>query len=662
MHVPFMATAAQMRLFPPDPSWDTQTIISYVMASILGNHRAISIFRGQDFGLPTQDIELLYGEPELPAFVENNWVVVPNVMGEAPLYGSSGFGNFFNNYTWTMSLLHDELYVGTMDWSYLAADGITEIFFAILSEILGGSIDLPPGLTLPLPNGTPGADLWRFMDSNSPAEPINEEGVGNHTNYGIRTMLTSPDDRLFLGSANPMNLLTYPEDFRAGGWELIEMIEIPQLPDLRVSKTDNYAPQSVPPGEVFTYTIEVENWGYYTATNVQVYDTLPPQVTYNNGSPDCVEFTPGELTCSLGDMLPYDGITPDVATTSFTVTAPAEPTWLYNEFYVVNNYGDDYWPDNENSLETVVDYTTDFEISKAASQESVLPGDLVTFTLTVNNNGPDDFYTGSSLLVSQNEGIFIPWIGSAFPYPSQMMELSGVNGMVDSARVTLHGLTHVRTSDLHIMLVSPENTKVMLMSGAGGGLNFNTDLELVFDDEADYYLPQTTGILSGTWKPTDYSGLNPFPLPAPIGPITDTLSAFEGENPDGIWELYVYDSALLYSGQIDHGWTLDLTLKRTVTVSDTLPTGLILTDTIAPEWDCVDLLGVETCTRDSFEAGESFQIELVAEYDFIEAETITNIAEVATGAFDPVSVNNTAAVDVNLKTITKLWFPMIYKE
>lgn len=213
MHVPMMATAVQMQLFPPDPLWDDETTISYLLASIMGNHRAISIFRGSDFGLPTQDVELLYGETELPSYVNNNWVIIPNNMGEVPLYGGSGFGNFFNNYTWTMSILHDELYIGTMDWSYLAEEGLNEF------------IGLPEDVILPFPLGNPGADLWRFRDTVSAAEPIHQYGVGNQTNYGIRTMLTSPDDRLFLGSANPMNLLTSPPDYPAGGWELIEMRE-----------------------------------------------------------------------------------------------------------------------------------------------------------------------------------------------------------------------------------------------------------------------------------------------------------------------------------------------------------------------------------------------------------------------------------------------------
>lgn len=45
--------------------------------------------------------------------------------------------------------------------------------------------------------------------------------MGNPSSYGIRTMLSSGDG-LYLGMANPMNLLTAPGK-PMGGWELIQV-------------------------------------------------------------------------------------------------------------------------------------------------------------------------------------------------------------------------------------------------------------------------------------------------------------------------------------------------------------------------------------------------------------------------------------------------------
>jgi hypothetical protein len=65
-----------------------------------------------------------------------------------------------------------------------------------------------------------GADLWSYTGDEQPAYPLTLTGAGNVANYGIRTMITVGED-LYLGSANPMNLLMGKPK---GGWELIKAI------------------------------------------------------------------------------------------------------------------------------------------------------------------------------------------------------------------------------------------------------------------------------------------------------------------------------------------------------------------------------------------------------------------------------------------------------
>jgi hypothetical protein len=208
MHVPFLATLVHFNVYGA-PESPVQTV-----AALLGTHRAVAVFRGRDFGTEGQEIELLYGSALLPAYVPPvGWLIVPNSMGTAPLWGSAGLGNFYNNYTWTMEVHDGQLFVGTMDWSYLLDDGLPQI-----REYLG----IPPEVPIPLPAGEHGADLYRFSSSASPAEAESLDGVGNPTNYGIRTMIAG--DALYLGMANPMNLLTDPGDeLPEGGWELIRL-------------------------------------------------------------------------------------------------------------------------------------------------------------------------------------------------------------------------------------------------------------------------------------------------------------------------------------------------------------------------------------------------------------------------------------------------------
>ena len=229
MHVPMLSALAHLNYYGPPA---TQEELLYLL---LGTYRPISIFRGDNFGTPGQDIDLLYGMPQLPAYWPpipgmGSWQMMDNNMGGSlPLYGVSGFGNPFNNYTWTMDVFDDQLYVGTMDWSYL-----------VLKDVLE---NLPPDLPFDCesqfspevcsqleiaydqfvntfdPNVFYGADLYRFPSQYLPAIPESIAGVGNPTNYGVRTMIG--DYALHLGMANPMNLLACPlDDSPEGGWEL----------------------------------------------------------------------------------------------------------------------------------------------------------------------------------------------------------------------------------------------------------------------------------------------------------------------------------------------------------------------------------------------------------------------------------------------------------
>jgi hypothetical protein len=235
MHVPLLSTMAHFRAYG-QPEGENA-----LMDSVLGTYRAISIFRGKDFGTPEQNVDILYGMEEMPvyqpspepipdppsvpknakAYTGGSWVFADNNMGKAPIFGSSGFSNPFNNYTWTMAVFENKLYIGTMDWSYLASDGLT-VAEDYIEEFLGEDIELPIDINDIDLSDYWGADLMVISASGQAAEPEDLKGVGNYTNYGIRTMLS--DDALYIGMANPMNLLTNPDDnLPEGGWELLKL-------------------------------------------------------------------------------------------------------------------------------------------------------------------------------------------------------------------------------------------------------------------------------------------------------------------------------------------------------------------------------------------------------------------------------------------------------
>lgn len=204
-----------------DPGNPADIDLEALMKAIVGAHRPISIFRGREFGLPSEEMEVLYGLETMPAFVENplpggperTWVVLPNGMG-VPVYGDAGFGNPFNAYTWTMDVYDEKLFVGTMDWSHMLMGimlpGILQDIISPLPELELSGMDF-------------GADLYVFHDTESPAVELSKNGIHNRFSYGARTMVAA-EDGLYLGMANASNVATDLTDLNPeGGWELIRL-------------------------------------------------------------------------------------------------------------------------------------------------------------------------------------------------------------------------------------------------------------------------------------------------------------------------------------------------------------------------------------------------------------------------------------------------------
>jgi hypothetical protein len=185
--------------------------------AVINTFRSATVFSGTNFTSGTPTINLLYGQSTF--FVYNpttqQWVATPNNMGGTkPAFGPSGFGNPYNNYIWTMAQFNNKLYVGTMDWSYIAADA-----FYFVKQSQGQPL---PDITKLIPPQQYGADLYSFSNTTSAAVAESVNGLGNYLNYGIRAILVNGSASLLLGTANPQNTATTSTTAPHGGWELIE--------------------------------------------------------------------------------------------------------------------------------------------------------------------------------------------------------------------------------------------------------------------------------------------------------------------------------------------------------------------------------------------------------------------------------------------------------
>ncbi|MGX5576375.1 proprotein convertase P-domain-containing protein, partial [Bacillus toyonensis] len=151
-----------------------------------------------------------------------------------------------------------------------------------------------------------------------------------------------------------------------------------------------------------------------------------------------------------------------------------------------------------------------------------------------------------------NPAIIINDHTTATPYPASI-EIAEEFTLVGKVTVTLQNMNHTHSSDIHILLVGPQGQTVLLMAQAGNDeLN---NVTLTFDDAASTQLPESEQIVSGTYQATNYGGVDPFPAPAPIPPYGATLSVFDGTNPNGTWNLFVFDRGVNDVGCIA-GWKI----------------------------------------------------------------------------------------------------------
>jgi subtilisin-like proprotein convertase family protein len=153
--------------------------------------------------------------------------------------------------------------------------------------------------------------------------------------------------------------------------------------------------------------------------------------------------------------------------------------------------------------------------------------------------------------------------GPASLYPSTVI-IEEMPGLITRVSVSVLGLNHSFPADIDILLVGPGDNKVMLMSDAGG--SFPIDEANVTFADGFPQVPNSAQIVTATYSPANW-GLTAdiFPSPAPPAPYLIGLTNFTGLDPNGAWQLYVFDDALESVGSINNGWEL------TVTSAEVLP-------------------------------------------------------------------------------------------
>lgn len=238
--------------------------------------------------------------------------------------------------------------------------------------------------------------LWEWMDAtmtNGVGNPIvtTQESAGwSLMRRDISAYAGQNVEFLFhLDSDNSTNLDGFAiDDVMITGCRLL-------VADVGVTKTAN--PSPVTAGDPLTYTLSISNVGPDAAASTIVTDALPADVTFVSANPAvCAEGPTDTLVCNLGSV-PSGTQTIDVNVTVDSAAACGAGAMLTNNASISSSVSDPNGANNSTTLNTPVDCIPDADLSvtKAANPATVVAGDPLTYTLTINNAGPDAAANGT---------------------------------------------------------------------------------------------------------------------------------------------------------------------------------------------------------------------------------------------------------------------------
>lgn len=161
---------------------------------------------------------------------------------------------------------------------------------------------------------------------------------------------------------------------------------------------------------------------------------------------------------------------------------------------------------------------------------------------------------------------------NALPYPSTI-NVTNLAGVVTKATVTLTNFSHTHPNDVDIVLAPPGGQNMLILANDGGANAIN-NVMLTLDDGAATPVPATGTIVTATYRPNPVLPVAAFPSPAPPAPYATNLSACNGVNPNGAWNLFVIDDTSLDTGSIANGWILSLTTAGVVPAASDLVVGV----------------------------------------------------------------------------------------
>lgn len=389
----------------------------------------------------------------------------------------------------------------------------------------------------------------------------------------------------------------------------------PPSVDLLLSKTVDQS--AILYGNDLTYTLTVTNNGPDDSTGGTVTDTLPTGVTYNDSSSDsrCNETFAGSgiVECTLGTLVNAANTTYDVVVNVDEETVGT----ITNHATVLGNEDDPDLTDNDTTngshptggaSTTVSAPSVDLTISKTDNIDPIEYGNILTYTVTLTNNGPDES-TGGTVTDTLPSGVTYNDALS----DSRCIETSVGSGIVEC---TFGSLTNTSNTTFDIAVDVDEGTTGTITNHVAVAGN-ETDPDLTDNDTSNGSHPS-----GGTQTTT-------------VAPPSANLRILKSVDQSTI----VYGNQLTYTLSASNGGGDNAT---GVVVTDSLPTGVTyndaLSDAICNETSVSS--GVVECVVGNLTAGQILDFDIVVDVDEGTTGEIINNASITGNEIDPDLTDN----------------------
>jgi len=345
-------------------------------------------------------------------------------------------------------------------------------------------------------------------------------------------------------------------------------------------------------GDTVTYTLTAKNNGLSVANGVSISDPIPAGMTFVSADGGCTNGSGGTITCVIGTLAK------DATAVRHIVLKAADSTTgvVQNTATVTATTPDSNPANNTDTAPVVVSPKADLAIVKSASPTAAIPGDNVTYTLVVTNNGPSTA-TGVSISDPLPSGVTFVSADSGCTFASGTITCT-IGTLAKSATATKHFVVKVAdatTGTVH---------NVATVSGTTPDPNPAND-----SDDADVTVtPSADVALAKSASPTAVSA---------------------GDN-------VTYTLVATNNGP---------STATGVSISDPLPAGVTF---VSADSGCALAGGTVTCTIGTLAKDASATKHFVVKIADATTGTVHNVGTVSSITPDTNPTNNTASADVTV--------------